>query len=416
MSKKSYFLIFSLVILSACSELEKDLQSDNDCQDTTLNKSQYEEIISRANWFYSLIDESTRSEIPEVTEIISLSSSTSTRGYGENEIPEYYLINYENEEGFVIVGNNEYSAPMLAVSNESNLNLSDTTSNKGLAAFIRSINDPMPSNGIGIIQPPVQIDISVKPILNSHVRKWGNSAPFNSQTPIDSETGKHWDINPLTISVAQIMSAFEWPTTTNNRQIPWDIFKASDSSDQLETFLCELQGKDYLSADYTVTFDPIAPYPYINIDTEGVFHKMQYEGPNSTIYLSEINLQATTACKLDMMNKLPLMVIGVATDIENNYVQDLTSFIIDGLLHVIDNPLYIWPFPSASNLFYYHCVWGKGGRGNGYYIYDRLGVIGGKRYGTDWDNDGVYPGYTDSDNAFIYNTNVFGYYDFKPLK
>ena len=81
----------------------------------------------------------TRASARNVKSIDNIKRRVATRSNGNNS--GYYLINYDDNQGFAIVSSYKCDNPVFAFSNEGNLNLSDTASNLGLAAYLNSLPD-----------------------------------------------------------------------------------------------------------------------------------------------------------------------------------------------------------------------------------------------------------------------------------
>ncbi|MDE7442091.1 MAG: C10 family peptidase [Muribaculaceae bacterium] len=108
----------------------------------------------------------------------------------------------------------------------------------------------------------------------------------------------------------------------------------------------------------------------------------------------------------------PLLIYGVGHEIVigsnpvDNSSHSVHTWVADGSMTKVTKEAE----GGESTEFYIHCVWGWGGVNNGYFLYTYNGVIGGKpdelasgeqRY--------AYEGY-------VYNMNLSGWTDYKPLK
>ena len=140
---KIYPFIFLITIftLVSCSSNEPAYNTSENIND---DFSAYQKIIRRANLYYSQLKGNTRAAVPRVTNIETVSNGK-TRNEADDSVPApiYYIVNYENKEGFVIVGGNETADPVVGLSDEGNLSLNDTLNNPGLAAFIRSLQNQL---------------------------------------------------------------------------------------------------------------------------------------------------------------------------------------------------------------------------------------------------------------------------------
>lgn len=366
----------------------------------------YENIIERANRYFLQLPEGTRSGAPEVKEVVPITRS-STRG---DEIhPSYYLVNYDDNAGFAIMGANAVSDDMLAISNEGNLNLADTVFNKGLAAFLRAANQPS-----GIIVPPIEkdttalkwpkiiVNVSIAPLLHTNVRMWGQGKPFNSYTPMVSKDGvtKHAPVGCVPLATAMMMSYYEWPAMHNGRNYDWKEIKNSMGTDALYYLLKELGNPENLNVSYK--FDGSGSHISLCFRT---FENYDYWVIRKYITLDQIDLSFYDTVKY----KLPLLMQGYGIYDGENIGH---AWVIDGLLHL---PKYnAFEQIRDEDKYYFHCVWGWYGNGNGYFAYDKLKGIGGVR-DRDCHDDGLYPGHSDSSNNPVFDSS-YGIYSISRAK
>lgn len=82
--------------------------------------------------------EGTRSQDRYIKHIEKLITS-STRS--DEQVPEWYVVNFENERGFAIVTDADLPTRVYGVSNEGHLNMSDTTFNPGLKFVIQNLEN-----------------------------------------------------------------------------------------------------------------------------------------------------------------------------------------------------------------------------------------------------------------------------------
>lgn len=408
MRRHVFHLMLMVLCLASCVDSYDNplhqLSEKSRVEEGLSNLFSYEEIIDRANQYYLQLPEGTRSEAPEVKEVVPLKSSTRS-----DEQPLYVVVNYDDNAGFAIMGANASADDMIAISNEGNLNLSDTVFNKGLAAFIRAANapaaltvPPIEKDTSIAVKPPIINNVSVAPLLHSNVRMWGQETPFSTYTPMVSQDGvtKHAPVCCVALSTAMMMSYYEWPETHNGRSYNWREIKNSMGTDDLFYLLWEL-GKP---GNLNVT------YGFENSSSHTDYCYRTFENYDYTINDCEITLEQIDLTFYSTVRaKLPLLMgaFGIYQGQFSGHV-----WVIDGLLHL---PKYnAFEQIRDEDKYYFHCVWGCYGYGNGYYAYDKLKGIGGVR-DRECPDDNVYPGHSDSSTVPIFS-NCYGIYSIKPNK
>ncbi len=363
------------------------------------NSSSMEGVLSRAAHFYSLLPNKTRGVIPKVSGIEVISKMrTRANGNEEEEAPLYYLVNYEDNEGFVIVGGNDNSEPLVAVSDEGNLHLTDTLGNPALASFINDLSSPdktitLPDSIINRFYP---IRVSVEPLLPDNVRKWGTGAPFNSNTPLVS--GQRSKLSCAALSCAMMMSCYRWPDVYKYSYIDWGDIINNNCHDTLCQILADM-GKSYmLNTTYGVNES------FSNVENiQNVFDQYYYG-----YYTDGLNLKNfDVSSKEKVRSQLPVLMWGDVV-IDNQIFTH--TWVIDGLLHVLPSDEKYYGITKPE--YFMHCVWGKYGVGNGYFKLTRLDSIGGHRFTID-SGDGSYSGFSDSSTADTYTNTSYMYRIYK---
>lgn len=397
MKKLQFTLLLSTIVflgITSCSSDEKILSEPHQLLD---NAYPYQKIIERANYYYGQLPGKTRTNTPLIASIQQISNKI-TRTDLDDNTPIYYLINYENDEGFVIVGANEVADPMVAISDECNLSLSDTIYNKGLASFINTLNKtPLPTESIDN-PDPLPENVSVGPLLNSKVRKWGQRFPFNAYMPLLSNgetalTGCH----PL--ACAMYMSYFEHPSSHNGRKLNWNNIINDYYNDDLAFILYDLGTASNLNADYSLSGTSVYP-----VNLKRTFQNYGYDFPTSSIRLTSFDFSS----KFKVTTQLPMYIYGNGSKDDELYGH---AWIIDGVFH-LQIPLDM-NTGTLSNEYYYHCVWGWYGTGNGYFKANNVNSIGGERYASDG-TDGTSFGHKDSDIVPLFDIVVRGLYGIRP--
>ncbi len=388
MAKYLSFIV-SLLILMSCSSNDVLAPEPNQ---TDAEFSKYKEIIEKANWYYSQLPGKTRSVTPAVCSVKKI-ERPATRSNSE-ERPVYYIVNYENEQGFVVVGGNEIAEPMVAVSDECNLSIADTLNNPALASFMSAIiapNPPVTPNPSDTVVKGGPVFKSVPPLLDKNVRKWGKGAPFNQGLPTVNNDGTRAKINDTQLALLMVMSYHEWPNASVNRNFDWAGIKQNPSHPHIGIILQMLGMEFGLNVQYGKEESFADPK---NISQAAALMVYQCESFGRNFRNFPVDYPDSVRALL------PRIMWG---EITLNGTSHIATWVIDGLkvINEVDK--------STGEItprdYYYHCVWGDYGRGNGFFkvkyvdnisgeVADR---IGGKRYSTD-PTDGTYEGYQDSSN------------------
>ena len=106
-------------------------------QSVKTTKLTLDEALAHAEEMFSVIEGNTRSKSRKVAKVKEIYGSSHTRG--DNTNPLFYLVNYEDNEGFALLGADERVEPVYAISSKGKLNMEDTVRNIGLAVFMNDI-------------------------------------------------------------------------------------------------------------------------------------------------------------------------------------------------------------------------------------------------------------------------------------
>ena len=159
MKKLLFSLITVPILLSACSQEDISLSIEESTKSQVLStRVSIAEALQHADRLLAQIEgPSTRSRSVKTIEFIG---GNGTRTEGEE--PLYYVVNYDNDGGFAVLGADTRLDHVYAISEEGHLDMNDTTFNHGLNIFFRSlasappipvIPPETPDTTIHIIQP-----------------------------------------------------------------------------------------------------------------------------------------------------------------------------------------------------------------------------------------------------------------------
>lgn len=312
-----------------------------------------------------------------------------TRSDGDN--PLYYVVNYENEGGFAVLGADTRLDGVYAISDGGHLNMDDTTFNLGLNVFFRSLPN-MPDRPVGpdtlITEPqPFQPigekyeNVSYKsgPFLTQAVRKWDQGYPYNTFCPTrmvkheDPYTGTIGIINKpclvecCNIAVGQIMSFYECPKTYGEYTFNWAEMKQWQPVKNfglplkyepapeggVARLLRELGKEGNMKTDYGLESSGTKIKKYY----KRTFKTFEYKEPGDFKTFSTDDLFYWVYRK-----EKPVLVIG------RNDAGIGHAWVVDGML------CDMWRYSNnlgdvsySGEGYFFHVVWGWGGDCNGYF-------------------------------------------------
>lgn len=363
-------LLFSLPVaflLASCSQESEPTIKEKENPSASSTRVSLEDALKAAEqMFEGLEGDVTRAASRKVKSVETIGAEA-TRSSESDAL--YYVVNYDDNAGFAVLGADTRLDDVYAISEEGSLNMNDTVFNGGLNIFFRSLpSDPNKLPGIGnggVEKPdstildvsdikPLSQNLSVKrgPYLAPAVRKWKKTDRFADYTP------NHWSVGCIALASAQIMSTYKWPKQYNGKQYDWDTINQWDgesnysSNANLPQFLYQLG--QALHLNYSENGTGLSWGQLSNIPN--AFNVFGYN--------TEDYFRVYTAEELSsfIMNK-PIMIVG---DIRNG--QYSHAWVCDGYYYDLVKYLtFDGNYSYLSKGYFYHLVWGWGGAANGYF-------------------------------------------------
>lgn len=302
--------------------------------------------------------------------------------------PLYYVINYENDEGFAVVGARKGLEGVYAISDSGELSISDTTDNPGLAIFFDLLpTTPRPTSGYPDyegpdstlitkpFEPVVYIDKSdsVPPLLPRAIRSWDQNPPYNNDCPLINDVHALAGCAPVALGI--LMSAYEVPKSYKGHTYNWNIMKGNWSDQAVRLYgtarlIADLGSSDNLHTKYGTRNSPSDTKKYY----KQTFQNFGYNTPSDFQEYSNYFV-----CNTIKTTNKPVLLRG-----KNTYSGSGHIWVCDGYYNQrIES---YWGTIGAGYLL--HMVWGWGKRGNGYFkVSNKISY---------------YPGYylTDEENAW----------------
>ena len=292
-----------------------------------------------------------------------------------------YLVNYENNGGFALLGADERVRPIYAISDEGQLNMSDTIENKGLVLFFRNIEAEMlefPGMGqfpdsISIIRPPVDPEIptieyeirrQTEPLLNYYQNRWNQQPPYNAYCPVIDDTNTV--VGCMAVAIGQIMAYHQYPVSVGSDTFNWAEINSGNNNDRLAYFFRILGNPENLNMTYR-----LSESSSLKNNAQRTFENLGYNNPGSYLDFNEEEIIALLEQGEAGLSG------GGSVYVDGRFSGEGYghAWVIDGYLQynkVQDNILII----PQDILF--HCVWGFAlGNNNGYYYWAKTETIGG---------------------------------------
>ena len=192
----------------------------------------------------------------------SRSNKVATRSAGdsdqESENPLLYVFNFEDNEGFAVMGADKRGAPLLALTESGEFTPGMTTDNLGfaismsqaVAAYSQMIveagSDTVYNTNGFVMTATVKDSITVNKNGQCQVR-WGQGSPYNRYCPTGCPTGC------TATAVAQLMSIFKYPSSFGAITFDWDTMIEYPLSTDISQLMLLLGLPGNLNMNYTST-------------------------------------------------------------------------------------------------------------------------------------------------------------------
>lgn len=345
--------------------------------------------IAAARGFVNSLISSTRSgeqkEIGDVYAWLSRDLYPETRGNGEYpHLPDtmLYIVNFQNEKGFVLVHSQDSMGRILAYVEQGNLSPSDSIGDEGFRFFLKSLRqsfppepiEPFPNDsnvvgpdpifpGSGEFELPWEIDSIIPPLLAT---RWGQHAPFNYFCFTSS--GEQAVAGCVPVSIAKIAAFHRSPSSYNGHIYDWDEILTST----VPTSSIGRESVAHLVHDIGV----IAGTTYGN-ESVGSSTNANMKGPTliQLGYHYLYDYYDYDLCMQEFQVGRPVLFGGHINRPEANYPGH--SWVVDGgiirgkHITVIDNTGHSYQQTLATQKLI-HCNWGWDGKYNGYFVFDNL--------------------------------------------
>lgn len=388
--KKIFICMLAIVtIICACTETEmwnEKMESVN-----TSNDMKIENVKECAMNFINDIQPITRGESFSIASVYAWRSDEifpTTRGNEDDELPDtaLYIVNFTNNNGFMLLSANDPTHEVVAYVEEGNMTPNTKIDNPGFKLFIEGLKehitrfDPvkpmnpdttligMDTTQVGTGPTPYygfvwRID-SVAPQLLS--TKWGQGYPYNMYC--FTSTGEQAMAGCVAIAAGQLMAYHQYPPSYNNHIYYWN--NILDGEEPVSAIGKESVARlisdigELVDMDYGVNNSSTNTYYLSNC-----WDNMGYLYQNYATYDYE-------SCTQEFRNFRPVIMRGSLEGVENGHCWVIDGFIVRSLWRVRTNGEF-----KIETQKLVHCNWGWNGQQNGYFLYNAFNT--GNRILTD---------------------------------
>jgi hypothetical protein len=380
--KKILFFIFAALAFVAC---EKDYQSVIEKSDLETvvhnNKVSLKQALLYAENSINGINPTTRSAERKVKSTELYVAKPATRSAEDVEV-SFYLINYEDNEGFAMVSTDSRATPVYAYSDEGNLTPYDLENNPGLQIFMEGtienyqnevasprmpqdpinrpdsiITDlPMPTveyNGGTYYLGITTEDIVKEPLLTTY---WHQNAPYGNDCP-----NRIGGCAPL--AAAQIMAYHKHPAQFDGHTYNWDAITATPTLPAGSTGAIAAAGLIYDIAEAAgAVYNTWTTDIYTTHQIRNAIWFFSYNCSEPLSYDEESIMG-------DINDEQPILITGFDNRGEGH------AWVIDGYnrrnviytYYYMDAPTVVYDTRVHTISTFFHCNLGWGGDSNGYY-------------------------------------------------
>lgn len=313
-------------------------------------------------------------------------NSTVTRSANGEDVateePVLHIFNFENNEGFAVMGGDKRGAPMLALTESGEFIPGATIENPGMSMSLtraEAINRQMiieaGSDTAYVINGQYMIIVVTDSVtFNKHGQcpvNWGQWHPYNQFCPPYYFGNNNYPTGCVTTAVAQLMSIHKYPASYGNCVFDWDAMIADSTHIGIGFLMQLLANSDNLDIDYDYngSSGSIADAP-IALHNFGYAHPGVYDDYNISTIMSNLTIG------------LPVLIRGegafYTTYLDPNTPQNINSgghaWLGDGCA-IIQRTMLIYNFATGQYIAqgpivsqYVHCNFGWSGKGNGLFL------------------------------------------------
>lgn len=368
--RKIHYLLFIALMAIAMSCSQENLlipDTETTAQETPAStKITLPEALKNAESAFGMLDLNTRAiRIPESVEYIG--ANYQTRSSSSNEDVKYYIVNYADNQGFAVLSADAEKGKVFALSDEGSISLSDTIDNPGLGVFFNKLNKwiDIPLDTTLTVTPkdtipalPYPFISKVSPRMPKNVQKWDARKIFGTEigdTILPCYNG--------ICGSAQIFATFKHPEI-------WKVYGVPTYFINWEAINNYVYPKGF--SVYSPSTDDPGILNLFNIITQAGGSWSLGDGPDSEMFKEQGYETRDNYCPdCRVYNGIEISV--GPSDLADGFILlsraqsngRVLFLVVDGYLQY-DYKVYNPAAKYGSDILF-HCVWGTGGKGNGYF-------------------------------------------------
>lgn len=251
--KKFCILLLVAIALVACEKENESVIRNTDLQEVVAqNKVSLKEALLYAENSINGINPTTRSAERKVKSTEIYVAKPATRSAESTEV-SFYLINYEDNEGFAMVSTDSRTTPVYAYADKGNITANDLETNPFYNIFmdgavpyyeyeVANYEEPEPIIPTDTLDDPRAIYIDgifcykkTDDIMESEdayvTTSWDQENPYNYCLRIDNDdTNNNYVMGCAPVAAAQIMAFHEWPATYGGYTFNYTLMKSEEVS------------------------------------------------------------------------------------------------------------------------------------------------------------------------------------------
>lgn len=379
-----------MLILASCTQQEPYILGKPDFyQRVDPNYVSIVEACDIASAHYNAVYGNTRTPKTLSLKGFEIIGNMPTRSADENNTYGFYVLNFQDNEGFAIVSADRRRNDLYAISNEGSIQLSDTLDNPGLNWYLNtylaggetpiSPGRPNVPDSLSVIGQP-QIGVIYEPLLKGFMSQFHQRYPYNKYC--FDECGDQAIVGCGPLVIGTIMGFYEWPLSYKEYVFDWVAMRENPEHDGWAR-LFEIIGRPENTDTYYGENKSQTPLYTIS----RTFDNLNYSGTQHITFSKKLLMS-------ELHGKNPVIVTGTSPAGGH-------SWILDGAY--VKNKRIITTYPDGYediSYYYFHCVWGQGGTSNGFYYLDN-NHLGGRPDKLDGTHSSPYD--------FALSTIVYGY-------
>lgn len=317
--------------------------------------------------------------IGSIQSIVNNDACLTKSSLGLTDSPILYLVNYDDNKGFALLGADNRLPYVYAISNEGHLELSDTLANPGLAFVLKGIrrhitatlnaeqnNDAVSSHSATVL---VTVQKCSPLYGNSDLVEWHQRSPYNKYCY--TNTGQQALVGCTAVATTQIMAYHQWPKKLDGVTYRWREMIKGANDDAVAKFMAKIGEPQYLNMNYGVSSSGASVANALK-----TFSAFGYTHSGEIDYNEDKLIVGLLGNKNDLPMKFgPAMSIGYYQESDGSYSGH--AWVIDGF---IKKAIYLDTTPDNdednADVFagyaplMVHCIWGWNttkSNFNGYY-------------------------------------------------